>query len=89
MSLPQKKLRGIARDIQDYGACHRGWNGCILATRYRYLRNDEVIAGKLAKVQPAAIGNQASFGNPVGRELCRANYCGRWKRTPKEESRDR
>jgi hypothetical protein len=81
MRLPQKKLRGIAREVQDYGACHWGWNACILATRYRYMRNDEL--------QPAAIGNQATFGSPIGRELCRANYCGRWKRIPKEESRDR
>src|SRR5437667_11426109 len=57
--------------------------------RNGYLRNDEVIAGKLDKVQPAAICNQAAFSNSVRRELCRTNYLRRRQRTAKVENRNR
>src|SRR5437016_6714194 len=67
MRLQQYKLRGIRCDIQYYGICKRGGNGSIFATRNGYLRNDEVIAGKLDKVQPVAIRNQAAFSKPVRR----------------------
>src|SRR5437667_1385600 len=89
MRLQQYKLRGIRCDILYYGICKRGGNGSIFAARNGYVRNDEVIAGKLDKVQPAAIRNQATFSNPVRRELCRANYLRRRKRTAKIESRNR
>src|SRR5713101_2339155 len=75
--------------MQYYGICKRGGNGSIFAARNGYLRNDEVIAGKLDKVEPAAIRNQAAFSNPVRRELCRPNYLWRRKRTAKIESRNR
>src|SRR5437667_6068626 len=57
--------------------------------RNGYLRNNEVIAGKLDKVQPAAICNQAAFSNSVRRELCRTNYLRRRKRTAKVENGNR
>src|SRR5437867_2564185 len=88
MRLQLYKLRGIRCDIQYYGICKRGSNRSIFAARDGYLRDDEVIAGKLDKVQPAAIRNHAAFSNPVRRELCRANYLRRRKRTAKIESRN-
>ena len=87
--LQQDNLRGIRRDIHEYGVCERRGDGSIFASRNRYLRNNEVITRKLHKVQPAAISNQAAFINPVRRELCRANYLRLRKWPAKIESRNR
>src|SRR2546423_1492313 len=89
MSLHQHKLWGIRGDIQHYEIRNRGGNDSIFTARNGYLRNDEMLAGKFAKVQPGTIRNQATLGNPVRRELCRANYLRRWKRTAKIENRNR
>src|SRR5947207_11326944 len=74
MRLQQYKLRGVRGDIQYYGICKRGGNRGIFAACNGYLRNDEMIAGKLDKVQPAAIRNQAAFSNPARVERGRATY---------------
>src|SRR5450432_470547 len=55
ITLQQQKLGGIRGDIQHYGIRKRGGNGSIFSASNGYLRNDEVIAGKFGKVQPAAI----------------------------------